>query len=227
MVEQDRCSMKVCSDSCLFGAWMADRLSLRNPARILDIGTGTGLLSLIVAQKTNAIIDAFEIDQQSYKQAKENFERSPWSQRLNAHYGDITLQTFPEPFDAIICNPPFYNNHPLPENEGKKNSKHAGLLIQNDLIFLISTLLSDDGICGILLPAFSANEFEQQASENLLFVNEKCDVRQTFNHKFFRAMLVLEKQKRLRKYSEMSIKDGLGNYTPAFVELLRDYYLYL
>lgn len=226
-VNQDRCGMKVCTDSCLFGAWMADRFSFRNPGKILDIGTGTGLLSLMVAQKTNAVIDAFEIDEQACTQANENFESSPWSSKLHAYPGNIKLQPTLSKYDGIICNPPFYDSHLLPANEGKKASKHGTLLSLEELALIVSKLLASDGVFGVLLPSFSAAYFEKEAEKHSLFITEKCEVRQTFNHNFFRSMLILEKEKRQAKYSEMSIKDNLGNYTPEFTELLKEYYLYL
>ena len=219
--------MKVCTDSCLFGAWMADKFSSKNIARILDIGTGTGLLSMMVAQKSPAIIEAVEIDEQACRQANENFESSPWKSRLHAYHGDIKSHTKLSKYDAIISNPPFYDKHLLPGHEGKKNSKHGSLLSLEELAFIGSQLLTVDGVFGVLLPYFSAVHFEKAAAKHSLFVNEKCDVKQTFNHNFFRSMLILEKEKCPVKYSEMSIKDNMGNYTSGFTELLKEYYLYL
>ena len=115
--------MKVCTDSCLFGAWIADKIEQKIivPKNILDIGSGTGLLSLMIAQKTNAQIDGVEIDENSYQQSEDNFIESPWNKHLHAFHADIKNWNSGLKYDLIISNPPFY------ENDLKANKTHSCL----------------------------------------------------------------------------------------------------
>src|SRR5262245_3491214 len=112
-IHQDRCAMKVTTDSCLFGAWVASRESAARSSpgtrrRILDIGGGTGLLALMLAQRTNAFIDSIEIDKDAFQQAEENVKASPWSDRISLYHGDAREFSFQHKYQTIICNPPFY-----------------------------------------------------------------------------------------------------------------------
>src|SRR5688572_17826532 len=126
IVYQDRCSMKVCTDACIFGAYAANIIS--NSAsqilKCLDIGTGTGLLSLMIAQKTRAIIDAIEIEEDAFIQAKENFSNSPWRQRLRAVHTDAKHLSTWVKYDFIVSNPPFYQNDLVSPLKTKNVAKH-------------------------------------------------------------------------------------------------------
>ena len=117
--------MKVCTDACLFAAWVAAYLQKNkiNPGSILDIGTGTGLLSLMLAQKTLALIDAVEINIDAALQAKENFNASPWKQRLNVFETGILQYNTQMKYDLIISNPPFFNNDLLSPDKNKNTAK--------------------------------------------------------------------------------------------------------
>src|SRR6476620_3970566 len=119
-VHQERTAMKVCTDACLFGAWVASEIRNEDLERVLDIGAGTGLLSLMIAQNSDAVIDAVEIDDHAYSQVVDNFSSSPWNDRLRVHH--CSVQQF-EPgckYDLVISNPPFYE-HSLRSPDSKKN----------------------------------------------------------------------------------------------------------
>ena len=221
--------MKVCTDSCLFGAWTAHWLLNNNRVNhILDIGAGTGLLSLMLAQKNSiATIDAVEIDQPSTQQAKENFAQSSWRERLNVIQCSIQDFLPQKKYDFIISNPPFYQEHLLSKNERKNNAHHHTSLTLHQLIIAIKRLLSDEGSIAVLLPEHRTNEFEMLASEAGFFLHKKTWVTQTNQHRYFRSMNIFSKEKTSCYEDEMSIKDDKNNYTSDFSSLLNDYYLHL
>lgn len=108
IIHQDACAMKVCTDACLFGAWVANKVQKLKPNSVLDVGAGTGLLSLILAQKTDAIIHAVEIDDEAAKQAEDNFKSSPWSNRIKIINQPVQNIKITGKYDFILSNPPFF-----------------------------------------------------------------------------------------------------------------------
>lgn len=226
-VNQDKCSMKVCTDSCVLGAWAAEKVKDKLPNKILDIGTGTGLLSLMIAQKESVSIDAIDIDQYAVIEAKENFDASPWNKSLNVFCDNVLTWQADSKYDCIISNPPFFENDFLPQEEGKKNSKHANSLALYDLITVTDTLLKDDGFFCVLLPYARNEYFEKEAMKHSLFVNQKLHIKQSSSHSYFRTILLLEREQKPEKQNELAIKNSMNEYTPEFTSLLKDYYLYL
>jgi len=220
--------MKVCTDACLFGAWVATHSPLTTH-HLLDIGTGTGLLSLMLAQSNpNAVIDAVEIDEAAAGQAKENFEASPWKERLNV-YGD-SIQSFTattlNKYDVIISNPPFYENDLKSGNKQKNLALHSAELKVEELINIAHTLLNDRGNFFVLLPNHRADHFLQLIRQKF-FIEEKIFVRQTPKHSYFRNILCLTKKAETTIQSEIIIMNEDGKYTHEFSALLKEYYLYL
>jgi tRNA1Val (adenine37-N6)-methyltransferase len=195
-IHQDKCAMKVCTDACLFGTWIAHSPQL-TAHNILDIGTGTGLLSLILAQNfSNAIIDAVEIDEAAAQQAKENFEASPWKERLTVYTGSIqyvnlTTNHF---YDIIISNPPFYENDLKSDNEKRNLALHSAELSLEELVTAVDKFLKDDGSLFILLPYHRTKYFEESATEQNLFIKEKILIKQTPKHSYFRSILWLTRK---------------------------------
>jgi tRNA1Val (adenine37-N6)-methyltransferase len=228
-VEQERCAMKVCTDACLLGAYtanaMADGKITAN--NVLDIGTGTGLLSLMLAQKTSAVIDAVEIDKPSYYQARENFEESPWKERLNIFHSDILQFNPQKKYDCIISNPPFFEND-LKSDDGKKNTaKHDTSLTLQQLLQAVIKYLEADGIFIVLLPYHRISHCLEEAEKAGLYLTKKVLVKQTPLHAWFRGMLFFSRQQTDATKEEISIRDKMGDYTIKFIDLLKDYYLYL
>ena len=158
--------MKVCTDACLFGAYVADQVKTKAANNILDIGTGTGLLSLMLAQRVPALIDAVEIDEAAYQQAKENFEQSPWKERLFAFNTDVTKFETEKKYDCIISNPPFFENDLKSNDSNKNNAKHDTSLSLDKLLQVVKKLLNDDGIFAVLLPYHRVEYFIATAQKN-------------------------------------------------------------
>lgn len=216
--------MKVCTDACVFGAWIAN-YELSN-FKCLDIGTGTGLLALMYAQKNeNALIDAVEIDGEAFEQAKQNLLNSRWNERLQVFNADIKNFAPDRKYDLIISNPPFYEDDLLPIEKGKNVAKHAAALRFKELIFCIKNFLKQDGHFAILIPFNRLDYFITLAEENSFFLKEKLLIRQTPKHNFFRGIVLFSNKKNEVRMNELTIKNENGRYTDEFIELLKDYYL--
>ncbi len=245
-VRQEHCAMKVTTDACLFGAWVRERIGSRESEigskvvlengnretgiaskRILDIGTGTGLLALMLAQKEpNAQIDAVEIDAEAAKQALDNFNASQWKERLKVFNEDINRYEAAANYDFIITNPPFFNND-LKSVSNKRNlAMHSQALCLEDLLSSIKRLLKYDGKFAILLPSHRSIYFEGIALEAGFHLLEKVSVKQTPNHPSFRSMLLFGNESDTIFEKKIIIKAGI-TYTVQFAALLKDYYLYL
>src|ERR1700750_3284597 len=185
-VQQDKSSMKVCTDSCILGAWTAKRLN--SAKRILDIGSGTGLLSLMLAQKSASLIDSIELDPGSGAQAKENISASPWSASIRLLEGNVLHYPLPPDYDFIISNPPFFESDLRSPAETKNKAKHNETLTLDELIVVFRKHLNAEGAASILLPWRRTDYFEKMAVENGFFLLKKLIVRQTPAHPPFRSI---------------------------------------
>ena len=226
-IHQDRCSMKVTTDSCLFGSWVADRIkddsSIEN---ILDIGSGTGLLSLMLAQKTAATIDGIELQEKDHRQSLENIDASPWKEKVNMIHADATQFLFNKKYDVIISNPPFYENDLKGETRGKNIAHHdEGLTLEN-LISIIGQNLSEDGKFYLLLPSKRKNDLAGILDNTGLYINHITYVHQTEKHDAFRMMVEGSFKSNDLQQENIVIRNG-DNYSDAFINLLKEYYLYL
>ncbi|MCJ8166525.1 methyltransferase [Pontibacter sp. E15-1] len=226
-VEQDRCAMKVCTDSCVFGAY----LNVAGAKRVLDIGAGTGLLSLQVAQRTEATIDAVEIHPEAQLQATENFAASPWADRLTLH--PLSLQQYAAqhhlPYDVILSNPPFFLASLKSDSAAKNTAKHTGDLFFEDILQFAQAHLSSNGCLYLLLPPAEALYFEKSAAEHKLYLSETIAVYTYVGGKCIRHIQTfgrvpieapVTKQFYIRQQDKTT-------YTPEFVALLQPYYLHL
>lgn len=224
-VNQEKCSMKVCTDACVFGGWVAAWIA--DLANCLDIGTGTGLLTLMLAQKTNLDIDAVEIEKDAFDQAKENFTNSPWSERLKVFHSDIKKFTPSKKYALIISNPPFFENDLKSEVKNKNIAKHDDELNLQELVEVVEKNLDASGFFAVLLPYHRVSFFERLANENEFYLQQRLLIKQTPSHNFFRGILLFGKQKITPATKELAIKKIDGSYTDEFRELLKDYYLHL
>lgn len=219
--------MKVCTDACILGAWFADKAP--GYARVLDIGSGTGLLMLMLAQKHKGEICGIEIDLDAFRQLKDNIAGSPWRQQIKVYPGDVRSFSFPEKFDFIISNPPFYEHDLVASSPSANLARHSKELNLSELLAAIDKNLAHNGSFGVLLPYHRTAWFEIQAATRHGFtLKEKLLVRQTPRHEFFRSILYFSR--RTDKFvptTELTIQDAAGAYTEDFTDLMKDYYLYL
>ncbi|HUS03006.1 MAG TPA: methyltransferase [Chitinophagaceae bacterium] len=229
IIQQDKCSMKVCTDACLFGSLLpVTSKNAESINRVLDIGTGTGLLSLMYAQRNiHTVIDAVEVEEDSFKQATQNFIRSKWNDRLKIFHTDIRNFVPDKKYDLIITNPPFYENELLSTEKNKNIAKHDEGLTLKDLTGIIKKHLAPNGTFAVLLPCHRIKYFEELAAGNNFFAQEKILIRQTPSHNIFRGVLFFNNTNSSTKITEIIIKNNDGNYTEKFSELLKDYYLKL
>ncbi len=220
--------MKVCTDACLFGGWLASKVNLDAAKHVLDIGAGTGLLSLMLAQKLDeAKIDAVEIDQHAAEQANENFDASDWAARLSLINMPVQELKPQIKYDLIISNPPFFEND-LKSNDHKRNlALHSTALGLEELFDFVNGNLGEDGSFAILIPYHRTQQCLQLASQRGLYFAENVKVQQTPKHEFFRSMLLFRKQPFETLENVIVIKDASNAYSDEFVALLKDYYLHL
>lgn len=232
-VHQQFTAMKVSTDACIFGATVAQRLAdmeVEAPATIhtyLDIGTGTGLLSLMVAQKTIGDIDAVEMEEGAAEQAMQNINSSDFKERIQVIKNDI-LQFDPlKKYDEIFCNPPFYEDALHSPKAQINAAKHSTTLTLQQIAALVAKYLMEDGLFAVLLPYQRVNEFIELAAENNLFLSEKILVRHSINHTFFRGILFFKKMEVPVVNKTLLIRNEEGVYSDEFTLLLKDYYLNL
>ncbi|MBA4257679.1 MAG: hypothetical protein C0446_00830 [Chitinophaga sp.] len=227
-VHQDKTAMKVCTDACLFGAWVAKQIEILDLKNILDIGTGTGLLALMLAQSSRAKIDAVEINELAAEQAAANFCNSPWNNQLYVHQMSINrfTQEQNKPYDFIISNPPFFENQLKSQQQERNLAMHSDSLSLEELASCIFKLLADTGKAAILLPWNRAEEWKTIAEKTGLFCIKETAVKQSNTHSFFRIMFLLQKKAIPSNVDTITIKEG-NNYSEAFTQLLAPYYLAL
>lgn len=222
--------MKVTTDACLFGAWSARHIQQLEPSpkKVLDIGTGTGLLALMIAQKLSADIDCIEIDLDAFEEAGDNISASPWANQIEVYHSDANLFNSPYKYDIIVSNPPFYEKE-LRSPDAKRNIAHHDGLSLQQLLEVITLNLDKNGRFYLLLPYKRNTEIDKLISSNELSIVKKEFVRQSVNHDYFRIMIEgrFKAAAEEQMTDEISIWDGHQQYAEQFIELLKDYYLYL
>ncbi len=226
-VDQELSGMKVTTDACLFGGWVVQTLKKSiEPKQVLDIGTGTGLLSLMVAQATNTShFTAIEINEDAYKEASFNFKNSPWSERLTCIHTSIQAFETKKKFDCIICNPPFFHNSQKGENLNKNQALHSGDLTTQDLLSAVCRLLHPEGHFYLLLPEHEMNAFIELANSAGLFTYQVVVVRNIPGAPAFRKIGVFSFKKSMAQEGEIIIRTSDRRYTSASWNLLKSYYL--
>jgi len=217
--------MKIGTDGVLLGAWTPID---NNPFSILDIGAGTGILSLMLAQRSNAEqIDAIEIDEEAYEQCVENFENSPWSDRLFCfHAGlDEFVEEPEDEYDLIISNPPFYSEDYKTENEQRDLARFQDALPFEDLIEAASLLLSENGIFSAIIPFQEEEKFIALAKDFELYPFKITHVKGTPTKEIKRSLLAFSHIKKETAIDELIIETARHHYTEDYIALTKDFYL--
>ena len=225
-VNQERCAMKIGTDGVLLGAWTP---LINNPNTILDIGAGTGILSLMLAQRSNATqIDAIEIDEGAYEQCVENFEASPWGDQLFCfHAGLDEFVDEPEDeYDLIISNPPFYAEDFKTDDSQRDLARFQDALPFEELIEAAALLLSDNGIFSVIIPFKEEAKFIALAKESELYPTKITHVKGTPTSTIKRTLLAFSRNETtVPEIDELTIEIERHVYTPEYIELTKEFYL--
>lgn len=225
-IDQGACAMKVTTDACIQGAWTPINDLVKT---VLDIGAGTGLLSLMLAQRNpGIIIDAIELDSDAAGQARENTTNSPWKDRIKVIEADVRDFVLSRKYDLIITNPPFFTNSLLSNRQTRNIARHTLQLSFHDLLNVIDHNLSDEGYVSVLLP-YSEYEIWRKLSEQAgLIETRRLLVRHSQNATVNRVVgIFAKKEKAITLDEALVIYDSSGNYTPQFTDLLSPFYLNL
>ncbi len=233
-VNQDQCAMKIGTDSVLLGAWASIK---NNSFSILDIGAGTGVISLMLAQRSHAeLIDAIEIDDNAYEQCVDNFEQSPWGDRLFCYHASLKEfnEEIEDKYDLIISNPPFYlptlASSSLQEGEelmsnSRKTARFQDAMPFDHLIESASNLLSEHGTFSVIIPFKEETHFINLASKVNLFPNRVLHVKGTPTSTIKRSLLEFSFRESVIDKLELIIETERHQYTQDYIDLTKDFYL--
>ena len=225
-VQQDKCAMKIGTDGVLLGAWCPID---NTPFSVLDIGAGTGILSLMLAQRSNAEqIDSLEIDEEAYEQCVENFENSPWSDRLFCfHAGLDEFVDEPEDeYDIIISNPPFYSEDYKTDSSQRDLARFQDALPFEDLIEAADLLLSENGIFAVIIPFKEEERFIDLCAEVELFPVKVTRVKGSHTTPIVRSLLAFKRYElSVLTADELVIEINRHEYTDDYINLTKDFYL--
>ena len=225
-IQQDKCAMKVGTDGVLLGAWTP----LENtPYNILDIGAGTGVISLMLAQRSYAEqVDAIEIDDEAYEQCVENFENSKWGDRLFCYHAgldEFVEEMEDEEYDLIVSNPPFYTENYSSGNEQRDKARFTESLPFEELIEAAAILLSEIGVFAVIIPFKEEEHFKAIAAQFNLYPFKTTRVKGTPETEIKRSLIAFSRQESENTVDELVIETARHQYTPEYTELTKDFYL--
>ncbi|WP_456376241.1 tRNA1(Val) (adenine(37)-N6)-methyltransferase [Lutibacter sp.] len=224
-IQQHNTAMKVGTDGVLLGAWV--NLDLK-PFSILDIGAGTGLIALMLAQRSNAeLMDAIELNSEAYEQTVNNFENSDWGDRLFCYH--TSLQEFTneidDTYDLIISNPPFYTSTYKELPQERAMARHTESLPYKELLKSTAKLLSENGSCAFIIPFTEEVNFIAIAKENNLFLNRITHVKGNINSVVKRSLLQFSFFEKTIEKTVLVIEIERHKYTQNYINLVKDFYL--
>ena len=222
-IDQESCNMKVGTDGVLLGAW-ADISSIES---VLDIGTGSGLIALMMAQRSSAKLHAVEIEELAWKQAAKNFSNSPWKDRMTAHH--IPIQDFSklsrDTFDLVVSNPPFFSGGVFSRNQDRANVRHTIKLPNGDLLSSARSLMSDEGRFCVILPVIEGFRFKEMAKNYRLFCTKITHVLPFPGKDANRLLMQFEKKEKAMLEDKLVVWEQEGKYSKDFIDLTKSFYL--
>lgn len=225
-IEQDQCAMKVGTDGVLLGAWAPIVDATYN---ILDIGSGTGLIALMLAQRSNAQqIEAIEIDESAYEQCVDNFENSPWNDRLfcfHAGLDEFLEEMEDEAYDLIVSNPPFYTEDYQSNDEKRDLARFENALPFDELIESAAHLLSEFGVFALIVPYKEEEKIIALAKEFQLYPFKITRVKGTPTSEIKRSLLAFTWDEQVLETDELIIETARHQYTNEYIELTKEFYL--
>ena len=227
--QDDKSVMKVGTDGVLLGAWS----DIQNTVSVLDIGTGTGLIAIMLAQRLEAVENAFvhgvEIDEQAFKQAQQNMALSPFAELVKCYHQSVQdfAHTATERYDLIISNPPFFTGGTFSHNQDKNNVRHTVKLSHNDLLNTTRQLLQKTGKFTVILPLIEGMRFIEVARSYGFYNTKRTDVRPRADKNIERLLLQFEFTERAIERNELVLLEGTSerDYSAAYKTLTRDFYI--
>lgn len=223
-INDSQCAMKIGTDGCLLGAW-AD---VDGSASILDIGTGSGVIALMLAQRSEALITAVEIDKDTYRQAAENFANSPWRKRLTVVHSSIQeyVKAYEQKYELIVCCPPYFINSLKTNDKKRRLARHTDSLSFEELLSGSLRLLSPGGKFSTILPSDIVKHFCELALIEGYYITKVTNVESKAGAKPNRKLLQLERTRKSCINSTIAILNKEGkSYTPEYKELTKEFYI--
>ncbi|MFA9290320.1 MAG: tRNA1(Val) (adenine(37)-N6)-methyltransferase [Solirubrobacteraceae bacterium] len=223
---QDRCAMKIGTDGVLLGAWCPID---NNPKIILDIGTGTGIIALMLAQRTDAIqIDAIEIEENAFEQATDNFENSIWADRITCYHAglDELVDEPDDEYDLIVCNPPFYSEDFKTGDERRDAARFQDAMPFEELVDAAHLLLSENGIFAVIIPFKEEDKFIDLCANCELFPINVTRVKGNLTSEIKRSLLAFKRYELpILTTSQLVIEVNRNEFTVDYINLTKDFYL--
>lgn len=220
-VFHDRCAMKVGTDGVLLGAWV----NLNDKNKILDAGTGSGLIALMLAQRSHADIIAIEFDKSGFEQATENVSRSPWTERIKVIHEDLRVFKSSVKFDLIVSNPPYFRNSLKAPLKVRTQARHDDSLSWDQLVEKASSMLNPLGHLAVIIPFEGFSLFESTCFQNKLYLNRKCEVSTKPDKLPKRLLLEFSRESLPPEHSFIVLGNSDNSRTTAYSDLTSDFYL--
>jgi tRNA1Val (adenine37-N6)-methyltransferase len=224
-VDHDRCTMKVGTDGVLLGAWV----NIEEASTILDIGTGSGVIALMMAQRAvvGAHVDAVELEHQDAQQALENVARSPWPSKISIHVTDIQDFYPPHHYELIVSNPPFFHNSYHSPDERRIEARHTTRLSHDGLLATVDRLLHSSGRFNTILPPTEGIKFQELARQKNLFCRRLYTFYTRREKPAERLLMEFRRNEGDVETGEIVLYDHALAWSDGYKDLTKDFYLYL